>query len=336
MPAMDELDDRRNNNIPDYDSSKKPSCSHEHFEIEVVNEVININIDDLFNHLFSDSEIFRTFLQQRQTYDIKLSPWPDEPDSSGVKTRIIYYTLSINYAIGPKCAPSVETQYMLPESKPGSVYVIDADCVNNGIPYGDNFYTSVRYCMLKVGQKSTRLYITGKVVYKKRMWGLMKNFLEKTANSGIKQSFGVMVSLLRLEAEGKGLPRLPVMTQTNTNGETSPIPPPRNRTSRAHSRSHVDYREDTPEDGGRAANAARAGKVRIRPARHEHTSGHERDSSDLSSSNYGSSSKSTELLAVFIFITVLILVVFHVIFYMQLYSLESTISKVLVCNKRQS
>jgi hypothetical protein len=334
MPAMDEYDDRRNNNMPDHEAEllrKKPSCSHEHFEVEIINEIININIDDIFTHLFSDSELFRAFVQQRQTYDVKLNSWSDEPDSNGVRTRIIYYTLSINYAIGPKSSASVETQMMLPETVPGSRYVIDADCVQNGVPYGDNFSTLVRYCMTKIGPKSTRLYISGKIVYKKRMWGLMKNFLEKTANAGMKQSFGVIVSLLRLEAEGKSLPRAPMPIQSE--GENSPIPPPRQRTSRAHSRSQVDYREGTPDDCRRVTQQSHGVKIRGRTQRHEHTS--ENRSSDFSSSNYSGSSKSTELLAIFIFITVLILVGFHVIFYMQLYSLENTISKVLVCNKHQ-
>jgi len=295
-----------------------------------VNEILNINIDDMFTHLFSDSEIFRTFIQQRQTYDVKLNPWPDEPDSNGVKTRIIYYTLSINYAIGPKSSASVETQNMLPETKPGSLYVIDAECINNGMPYGDNFYTAVRYCMTKISQKSTRLYITGKVVYKKRMWGLMKNFLEKTASAGIKQSFGVMVSLLRLESEGKGLPRLPTIVLPS--GEGSPVPPPRHR-SRAHSRSHLDHnREGTPDESGiDSSRVVRAGKTRSRTVKHEQ----ENSSSEFSSSSNYNSSKSMELLAIFIFITVLILIGFHFIFYMQLYSLENTISKVLVCSKPQ-
>jgi len=42
--------------------------------------------------------------------DVRLAPWSDLPDENGEKTRTIYYTLSINYAIGPKCSPSTERQ----------------------------------------------------------------------------------------------------------------------------------------------------------------------------------------------------------------------------------
>lgn len=42
--------------------------------------------------------------------DVSLGEWSDEPDENGVKTRLISYTLSINYSLGPKCSPSSETQ----------------------------------------------------------------------------------------------------------------------------------------------------------------------------------------------------------------------------------
>lgn len=45
--------------------------------------------------------------------DVILSPWPDEPDSSGMKVRNISYTLSLNYMIGPKCSPSTERQVFI-------------------------------------------------------------------------------------------------------------------------------------------------------------------------------------------------------------------------------
>ena len=41
---------------------------------------------------------------------VKLAPWLEEADESGKKTRIIYYTLNINYGFGQKCCPTIETQ----------------------------------------------------------------------------------------------------------------------------------------------------------------------------------------------------------------------------------
>ncbi len=32
------------------------------------------------------------------------------------------------------------------QSKPGLIYVIESDCSQRDIPYGDNFYVQNRYC----------------------------------------------------------------------------------------------------------------------------------------------------------------------------------------------
>jgi hypothetical protein len=323
MLLTEDTDDRRNNNVTDGDKTPAQCCNHEHFPIVVVDEVFNFNVDDLFNRLFTDSELFRIFVQQRQTYDVKLAPWLDTPDINGVKTRVIYYTLSINYAIGPKCSPSTETQTMHAESKPGYGYVIDADCVNGGVPYGENFYTSVRYCMTRVSDTTTRLNVTGKVIYKKRMWGLIKNFIDKTANTGIKVSFGVMAELLRRESDGRGPPHgyRPVESVP----QDSPVPPVR-RVRRPNSDDQGESRQREP---------ARPPRVPHRRSHcmHTLTQGHSssyRRDQDSPLPHNTDVSKFTELLATFIFVMVLILIAFHVIFYMQLASIESTVSKAFV------
>lgn len=63
-------------------------------------------------------------------------------------------------------------QLLYPESKPGQRYLIDAECYNGGVPYCDHFYTLIRYCMTRVGRSSTRLNITGQVVYLKSIFML--------------------------------------------------------------------------------------------------------------------------------------------------------------------
>jgi len=42
--------------------------------------------------------------------DVKLSPWSEEADENGQTTRVIYYTLNINYGFGQKSCPTIETQ----------------------------------------------------------------------------------------------------------------------------------------------------------------------------------------------------------------------------------
>lgn len=174
---------------------------HEHFDIHLIDEVFHVNVDEVFASLFTDSPFFQEFVQLRNTYDVSLGEWSDEPDENGVKTRLISYTLSINYSLGPKCSPSSETQHLLPESQPGACFLIDADCYNGGVPYADDFFTTVRYCIRKVGEHKTRLHISGRINYKRHIWGLIKTFIDKTASTGLATNFGVIANLFRRESE---------------------------------------------------------------------------------------------------------------------------------------
>jgi len=44
------------------------SCDHEHFAMSLADEVLNINIDEIFSMLFSDSPLFNEFVKRRRTY----------------------------------------------------------------------------------------------------------------------------------------------------------------------------------------------------------------------------------------------------------------------------
>lgn len=66
-------------------------------------------------------------------------------------------------------------QRLLPESQPGSNYLVDAECYNGGVPYADDFFTTIRYCITKVADDRCRVRISGQVTYKKHIWGLIKS-----------------------------------------------------------------------------------------------------------------------------------------------------------------
>lgn len=82
-----------------------------------VQELIYIYVPVLLKYLPGNDILCYPFpIIVTQTYfhltssDVSLGEWSDEPDENGVKTRLISYTLSINYSLGPKCSPSSETQ----------------------------------------------------------------------------------------------------------------------------------------------------------------------------------------------------------------------------------
>ena len=81
---------------------------------------------------------------------------------------------------------------MYPESRPGQFYLIDTECVNGGIPYGENFYVVNRFCIARVSSSKCRLRITSQIKYRKNVWGIVKSFIEKNASAGIIDTFTVL------------------------------------------------------------------------------------------------------------------------------------------------
>jgi len=53
------------------DGSNVVQCEvHEHFDINIVDELVAINIDDMFNKLFTDSTFYAEFARRRHTSGI--------------------------------------------------------------------------------------------------------------------------------------------------------------------------------------------------------------------------------------------------------------------------
>ncbi len=69
----------------------------------------------------------------------------------------------------------VRLQTLQAQSKVGKLYVVDADCSQAGIPYGENFYVHNRYCLMRVSPSRARLIVHSEIKYKKNVWGLVKS-----------------------------------------------------------------------------------------------------------------------------------------------------------------
>ncbi|CAD5123225.1 DgyrCDS11585 [Dimorphilus gyrociliatus] len=175
--------------------------SHEHGGKMALNDVFGLDVDYMFELLFTDSQFYRDFLASRKTTELIQTPWPVEFDEDGSKSRLITYTLSLNYKIGPKSTKTTEKQTILPESKPGSHYIVDAEVHNLEVPYADTFYTITRFCLLKESNNKTRLKVHCEVKYRKQAWGPIKVVVGKCAQQGLPENFNLLAVHLRREAD---------------------------------------------------------------------------------------------------------------------------------------
>lgn len=162
---------------------------------------VSIHVDQLFTHLFTNSKFFFDLHETRKSTDVKQSPWVINP-TTNQKGRTVSLTIQLAQAIGPKCAQVTESQKMLPCSKPGEIYAIEVEASNAGVPYADAFYVTTHYCLTRGADPNTStLAVYCQIKYRKSVWGLVKNYIEKHCWSGIEEYYSSLIKALKEECE---------------------------------------------------------------------------------------------------------------------------------------
>ncbi|XP_046804715.1 protein Aster-B isoform X3 [Lucilia cuprina] len=206
--------DSEENNIPFVATAE---CNSPHEGRQLVHTILPINIETLFNLLFSKSKFLLDFHAMRKSTDLVFGEWITNED--GQKTRTFNVTVQLAASVGPKTSKVTEFQVMRDCSKPGELYSIDINNVNAGIPYADSFSVLVHYCLVKTVDDHTMLSVHAQIKYKKSIWGVVKGFIEKNTWAGLDDFYTSLLHSLQSEtcippAKGKGRrPRRGTATQ---------------------------------------------------------------------------------------------------------------------------
>ncbi|XP_053658638.1 protein Aster-B-like [Anopheles marshallii] len=199
-------------------------CDSLHSGRQLVHTILPINVDVLFELLFSRSKFLMEFHEVRKTTDMVPGEWKLNKD--GLKERVVTLTIAITQTIGPKNAHVTETQVMRKCSLPGQLYAIDVTAVQGGIPYADSFYVTQHYCMSRTVDNHTVFSVHAQVHYRKSIFGFVKGFIEKNTWVGLEDFYTSLLRNLQSEycippAKSKGRrTRRSVHTQNKVIEET--------------------------------------------------------------------------------------------------------------------
>ncbi|EDO64225.2 AGAP002617-PA [Anopheles gambiae str. PEST] len=182
-------------------------CDSLHSGRQLVHTILPINVDVMFELLFSRSKFLTEFHEVRKTTDMVPGEWKLNKD--GLKERVVTLTIAITQTIGPKNAHVTETQVMRKCSLPGQLYAIDVTAVQGGIPYADSFYVTQHYCMSRTVDNHTVFSVHAQVHYRKSIFGFVKGFIEKNTWVGLEDFYTSLLRNLQSEycippAKGKG------------------------------------------------------------------------------------------------------------------------------------
>ncbi|KAK8735456.1 hypothetical protein OTU49_005397, partial [Cherax quadricarinatus] len=170
----------------------------------VLNTVIQLPVDAVFNYLFLHKEFMGDVLAARKVSDIVTTPWEEGED--GRRARMMTYTMSLSISSLASKASSVTERQVVQESRAGAMYVVETEAMNAGVPYADAFTVYNHYCLSRDTRGTTTLTVWSNVKYKKAVWGLVKGMLEKNTYNGMEALMAELLSRLEAEAEKVGAP----------------------------------------------------------------------------------------------------------------------------------
>uniref|UniRef100_A0A914VS12 VASt domain-containing protein n=1 Tax=Plectus sambesii TaxID=2011161 RepID=A0A914VS12_9BILA len=183
---------------------------------QLLDSVYPLSVDQMFILLFTESPWYHQFAATvKKTAQARLfagisgfsaTTWRMDDDDMALKMRTVSYTMALNHAMAPKTTTATEKQTCHQYGKAGQIYVVHAETQNTGVPYADNFFVLVTYCITRVSANECRLKVHGGIVYKKSIWGIVKGFIEKGTYSGLEEHYTALDATLKAECAKLGLP----------------------------------------------------------------------------------------------------------------------------------
>ncbi|XP_016929274.2 protein Aster-A [Drosophila suzukii] len=172
-------------------------CSASHEGRKLLQERLMVQVDALFNMLFSASPFLQSFHERRKSTDLRMGGW--KRNAAGQNERVVTVTVALQANVGPKTAKVTETQVMRECSQPGQLYSIDVQSVNAEIPYADAFVVLIHFCLKATVEEYTDVLVFAQVKFLKSVWAVVKAFIEKNAYAGLEEFCQSLYSALLSE-----------------------------------------------------------------------------------------------------------------------------------------
>jgi len=171
-------------------------CLDDHNGVEYINEELNIDVDSLYDHLFSPySDVMRLVFMQRKWEKASYSPFIKAED--GTISRTVTYTIPV----GLKRANTTTKHCMSKQNTPSSFYVMHQESTTSGVPYDDDFSVNTRYCITRCCDNKCRLRVTSEVIFTKKLSALARKIVTKGAHEGMKDFANSLKGVLKSESD---------------------------------------------------------------------------------------------------------------------------------------
>ncbi|KAJ3134248.1 hypothetical protein HK101_004369 [Irineochytrium annulatum] len=161
-----------------------------HPENVVISEIIRADVNSLYSAIFGDgaNDVTMDAHRKRETEGLKIGEWGSEACGP---SRELTYNPSFKMSIMPKSnTPCVEKQVILCQEE--FCRTVETTSRTPKVPYGEFFTVVNRYCITYETPSSTRLTVTTKLDFTKKL--LLKDRIEAGALEGVESYVRELVS----------------------------------------------------------------------------------------------------------------------------------------------
>ncbi|KAI8817203.1 uncharacterized protein EV422DRAFT_622878 [Fimicolochytrium jonesii] len=168
----------------------------QHFDFQTMDATLDLNVEKLFDVLFGGdgSELVRQAHASRETVDVMFGPWALD-DNKQPKTRDLTYLVSFKPPMMAKQTTGASEKQTVMRYDPLNAYIVETAVRTPKAPYGEYFTNVNRWCLTHAGRERSRLFVTTKVDFAKRlMW---KSQIENATVDGVKAFNAELLTRLR-------------------------------------------------------------------------------------------------------------------------------------------
>ncbi|KAI9004764.1 hypothetical protein BC832DRAFT_65894 [Gaertneriomyces semiglobifer] len=178
-------------------SNEAVMCSCEaHLDYKIVDVMLDLDVEVVFGAIFGSegSEIVREAHRRTEKAELVFGDWTTDPHNQ-TRSRDLTYSVTFKPLMLAKQTTTGYEKQVITRSDPYRVYVVEGTVRTPKAPYGENFSSVSRYCITHAAPGKTRLLITARVDFSKRlMW---KSQIESATVEGITQWAQELVALIR-------------------------------------------------------------------------------------------------------------------------------------------
>lgn len=174
----------------DMDEEEVPCPCAEHSGRLLMDKEVKVSVEKFYELVFTENEFMAECNKKTKVDSYVAAMWVR--DHQGENTRTCTYTVYVANPLASKDIVVNEKQILTYFSNPRHGFKMQKETQNSGVPYADHFTVNCQYCVSRISPTSCRVKVYGSIVYKKSVWGVVKNFIEKPTYSALEEHYKIL------------------------------------------------------------------------------------------------------------------------------------------------